>query len=173
MASAKVTIRSKTATIRVFPTSKKAPCNDSLAQQYGGSHSSGWLGHLPPSWLPYVQLIRLSPPIGIISIYLPHLFCLLHAAILQHTPLSMLLRSNILILGGSFFLSNAIHIWNDLIGAPLDALVERTRNRPVPRGAVSPFNAVVFTATQAVGATLSYRISRHPLPRVLSTPYPA
>ena len=66
----------------------------------------------------------------------------------------MLIRSNMLILGGSFFLSNAIHIWNDLIDAPLDALVERTRNRPIPRGAVLPFDAAVFTATQAVGAAL-------------------
>ena len=102
----------------------------------------------------YVQLIRLSPPIRIISIYLPHLFGLLHAAILQHTPLPMLIRSNMLILGGSFFLSSTIHIWNDLIDAPLDALVERTRHRPIPRGAVSPFNAAVFTATQAVAAAL-------------------
>lgn len=66
----------------------------------------------------------------------------------------MLIRSNMLILGGSFFLSNAIHIWNDLIDAPLDALVERTRYRPIPRGAVSPFDAAVLTATQAVGVAM-------------------
>ena len=115
MTSAKVTTRTKTASVRVVPTSNEAFCNDSLAHQYGGSHSSGWLSHISPSWLPYVQLICLSPPIGLISIYLPHLFGLLHAAIIQHTPLPVLIRSNTLILGGSFFLSNAIHIWNDLI----------------------------------------------------------
>lgn len=55
---------------------------------------------------------------------------------------------------GNFSLSNAIHIWNDLIDALLDALVERTRNRSMPRKAVPPFAATVFTTTQAVGAAL-------------------
>lgn len=56
--------------------------------------------------------------------------------------------------GGSFFVSNAIHIWNDLIDAPLDALVERTRNRSIPRGAVTPLAATVFTGTRALGAAV-------------------
>ena len=55
---------------------------------------------------------------------------------------------------GSFFVFNAIHIWNDLIDAPLDSLVERTRHRPIPRGAVSRSAALVFTLTQALGAML-------------------
>ncbi|CAD6593168.1 MAG: hypothetical protein ASARMPRED_007096 [Alectoria sarmentosa] len=125
-----------------------------LAHQYGGNYESGWLGRLPNSWLPYVQLARLSPPAGLFLIYFPHLFGTLHAAIIQQTPLPVLLQSSALMLGGSFFVSNAIHIWNDLIDAPLDKLVERTRNRPIPRGAVSPFAAIVFTVTQAIGAAL-------------------
>ena len=36
--------------------------------------------------------------------------------------------------------------------APLDVLVERTHNRPIPRAAVSSFAATVFTATQTIGA---------------------
>jgi 4-hydroxybenzoate polyprenyltransferase len=48
--------------------------------------------------------------------------------------------------------SNAIHIWNDLIDAPLDALVERTRNRPIPRGAVSTTGALILTGTQTIAA---------------------
>lgn len=55
-------------------------------------------------------------------------------------------------LGGSFFVSNAIHIWDDLIDAPLDALVSRTKNRPIPRGAVSSNQALVFTITQGLCA---------------------
>ena len=123
-----------------------------LSEQYGGNSNSGWVGCLPKSWLPYVQLARLSPPVGICLIYFPHLFGVLHAAILQKTSPLHLLTSSLSLLGGSIFVSNAIHIWNDLIDAPLDALVERTRNRPIPRGAVSPSGALVFTATQTVGA---------------------
>ena len=42
-----------------------------LAQQYGGSHSGGWVGRLPASWVPYVQLARLSPPAALFLIYFP------------------------------------------------------------------------------------------------------
>lgn len=144
----------KAVKMRTAPRTKEAPRDTSLAHQYGGNSKSGWLSWLPDSWLPYVQLARLSPPVGLCTIYFPHLFGTLHAAILQQVDLSVLLHTSALLLGGSFFVSNAIHIWNDLIDAPLDALVERTRNRPIPRGAVSPFAAMVFTLTQAIGAAL-------------------
>ena len=128
--------------------------NSSLARQYGGNHKSAWLASLPSSWLPYVQLARLSPPAGLFLIFFPHLFGMLHAAVLQQSPPLQLLRASATMLCGSFFVSNAIHIWNDLIDAPLDARVERTRNRPIPRGAVSPAAALVFTITQATGAVI-------------------
>ena len=146
--------RGKAVTGRTAPETKQAPPGDSLAYQYGGNSKSGWLRRLPDSWLPYVQLARLSPPAGLLLIYFPHLFGILHAAILQRTGLPVLLEKSALMLGGSFFVSNAIHVWNDLIDAPLDALVERTRDRPIPRKAVSPFAATVFTVIQAVGAAL-------------------
>ena len=134
--------------------SKTTISADQLTYQYGGNHATGWLAYLPTSWLPYVQLARLSPPAGLFLIFFPHIFGILHAATLQNSPLPYVIRTSLLMLGGSFFVSNAIHIWNDLIDAPLDALVERTRNRPIPRGAVSPFAALVFIVTQAVAAAL-------------------
>ena len=146
--------RSKTVKERSATKSENALLNDTLVTQYSGNYKSGWLASLPDSWLPYVQLARLSPPAGLCLIYFPHFFGILHAAILQHTPLSTMLRSSFLMLCGSFFVSNAIHIWNDLIDAPLDALVERTSYRPIPRGAVSPFAATVFATSQAISAAL-------------------
>ncbi|KAF2238876.1 UbiA prenyltransferase [Viridothelium virens] len=125
-----------------------------LAQQYGGNHKLGWLAYLPDSWLPYVQLARLSPPAGLFLIYFPHVFGFLSAAIILRAEPSTVAKTAGLNFGASFFVSNAIHIWNDLIDAPLDALVERTRNRPIPRGAVSKSAAAVFTATQALGAAV-------------------
>lgn len=154
MSSSNVNPRSTTVKERAAIKSKDAPPSDTLAVQYSGNYKSGWLATLPGSWLPYVQLARLSPPAGLCLVYFPHSFGILHAAILQGTPLPVLLQTSVLMLCGSFFLSNAIHIWNDLIDAPLDALVERTRNRPIPRGSVSPFAAVVFTTTQAICAAL-------------------
>ncbi|MCJ1405576.1 hypothetical protein MMC11_008804 [Xylographa trunciseda] len=128
--------------------------SNALSQQYGGNHKTGWLAYLPDSWLPYVQLARLSPPAGLFLIYFPHAFGLLHAATLKRSSPDVVLGAAGLMFGASFFFSNAVHIWNDLIDARLDALVERTRNRPIPRGAVTTFAATVFTVTQATGAAV-------------------
>ncbi|KAL8746680.1 MAG: hypothetical protein Q9190_001334 [Brigantiaea leucoxantha] len=125
-----------------------------LAYQYSGNGQIGWTTLLPESWLPYVQLARLNPPAGLCLIYFPHIFGMLHAAILRQVSPLELFHTSIMMLGGSFFLSNAIHIWNDLIDAPLDALVERTRYRPIPRQAVSKNAALSFTISQAVAAAL-------------------
>ncbi|OTA81550.1 hypothetical protein M434DRAFT_85456 [Hypoxylon sp. CO27-5] len=120
-----------------------------LAQQYGGSHTGSWVGHLPSTWIPYVQLARLSPPAGVFLVFFPHLFGIIHAAIMQRSSIQPTLRACALMMGASFFLSNAIHGWNDLVDAPVDKLVVRTRGRPIVRGAISPSAAFIFTITQA------------------------
>ncbi|KAL4880725.1 UbiA prenyltransferase [Aspergillus karnatakaensis] len=125
-----------------------------MADQYTGNHRSGWLKSVPDSALPYIQLARLKPPVGFCLIFFPHLFGLLLSAALYELPFDHVLHASLLLLGGSFFVSNAIHTWNDLIDAPLDAQVQRTAKRPIPRGAVSPTAALLFTATQAIGALL-------------------
>jgi 4-hydroxybenzoate polyprenyltransferase len=136
------------------PRKAKPVPNESLTYQYGGNHSTGWLYHLPAQWLPYVQLARLSPPVGLFLIYLHHSFGLLYAAIRQWADPFEVAYASFLLFGASFFVSNAIYIWNDLIDAPIDAKVERTRNRPVPRGTVSPGAALIFSASQAWVAAL-------------------
>lgn len=136
------------------PKKTKPTANEALAYQYGGNHRTGWLAYLPSHWLPYIQLVRLSPPVGLFLVFFPHAFGLLYGAVRQKASPPMLLQATVLLFGGSFFVSNAIHIWNDLIDAPLDAKVERTRNRPIPRGAVTTTAALTFTASQALGALL-------------------
>jgi 4-hydroxybenzoate polyprenyltransferase len=137
-----------------IPAADQKATNEALAFQYGGSHKTGWLAYVPEQWLPYIQLARLSPPVGLFLIYIPHSFGLLYAAIREQPPPSTLAYAGLMLFGMSFFVSNTIHIWNDLIDAPLDAQVERTRNRPIPRGAVSAQAALMFTASQALGASL-------------------
>ncbi|KAI1390545.1 UbiA prenyltransferase [Hypoxylon trugodes] len=126
--------------------------NNALAQQYGGGHAGGWVGRLPASWVPYVQLTRLSPPAALFLIYFPHFFGIMLAAIIQRSPVSQVLYAGVIMLGGSFFFSNAAHGWNDLIDAPIDKSIARTSKRPIPRGAISPRAAFIFTVTQAIGA---------------------
>jgi 4-hydroxybenzoate polyprenyltransferase len=51
---------------------------------------------------------------------------------------------------GAIAMRGAGSTFNDLIDRKIDAQVERTRNRPLPSGRVSPRAAVIFMATQAL-----------------------
>ncbi|KAI0179264.1 UbiA prenyltransferase [Hypoxylon sp. FL1284] len=153
-------------------TDAKGP---SLSQQYGGIHKGGWVDRVPASWVPYIQLARLSPPVALLLIFFPHVFGALHAA--AHASGSPVAPSCALLLAGSFFFSNAAHAWNDIVDAPLDARVARTRSRPVVRGAVSRRAALVFAASQACVAALFLVLPSPPaavkaaVPTVLGTAY--
>ncbi|KAI0859433.1 UbiA prenyltransferase family-domain-containing protein [Xylaria cubensis] len=125
-----------------------------LAQQYGGNHAGSWVDRLPASWVPYVQLARLSPPAALFLIYFPHFFGIILAALIQRSSAFNVLQAGLIMFGGSFFFSNAAHGWNDLIDAPIDQSISRTSKRPIPRGAITPRAALIFTLTQGVGAAL-------------------
>ncbi|KAL4903303.1 UbiA prenyltransferase family-domain-containing protein [Aspergillus multicolor] len=122
--------------------------------RYRGNSRTGWLQYVPESTIPFIKLARLSPPVGLLLVYLPHAFGLLLGAILTKHPADEELRAGAVLLVGSFFGSNVIHIWNDLVDAPLDALVERTKHRPIPRGAISRSVALGSAANQALAALL-------------------
>ncbi|KAA8641971.1 hypothetical protein EYZ11_006243 [Aspergillus tanneri] len=165
--------------VRVIETEPQQGESNPLAYQYGGNHISGFLSLCPSSWIPYVQLARLFPPAGLFLIYFPHAFGILHAAIRSDASPLVVLQASAILFGGSFFFSNAAHIWNDLIDAGLDAQVERTSRRPIPRGAISLSAALVFATTQALGAAwfLAYlpqgfgRAALYALPNILATIY--
>ena len=116
------------------------------------SPSKGWISYIPSSFVPYVQLARLVSAAPVFLIYFPHLFGTLHAASLLGSEHSQVLNTNLTLFVGSFFYSNAAHIWNDLIDTPIDRLVTRTAHRPIPRGAVSRPVASIFAATQCLAA---------------------
>ncbi|KAI1775117.1 UbiA prenyltransferase [Hypoxylon cercidicola] len=121
--------------------------------RFNGFHTGAWTDLLPSSWVPYVQLARLSPPVPLLLIFFPHIFGILHAAVTRAVAPTEVIRVGLVLFGGSIFVSNAIHGWNDLIDAPIDKLIPRTQNRPIPRGAITPRAAFVFTASQAMIST--------------------
>ena len=91
--------------------------------------------------------MRLDRPAGFYAFYLPYATGILYAAcIASETPtvattlglLAMLVPFNILLRG-------AVCAWNDNIDQEFDRRVERTRHRPVARGAVSTAETHVFT----------------------------
>ena len=148
----------------------------SLSKQYGGVHVGGWVDYLPSSVVPYIQLCRLSPPAAFFIIFFPHFFGVVHAASVQKSSIEEVVRVSLILLGGSFFCNNASHAWNDLVDAPLDKLVARTCTRPIPRGAITPRAAFIFTCVQALAAAsfllfLPSSISLAAVPNIIGTTY--
>lgn len=145
-------------------------------KQYGGIHDGDWVDQLPPSWIPYVQLSRLSPPAGFIIIVFPHLTGVLYAAFVKRSSSLEALQKFLILLGGCFFCNNASHAWNDLIDADIDRQVQRTQLRPVARGSISSRAAFIFSVTQAIPAAaflllLPTSATLNAIPTILATLY--
>lgn len=160
----------------VPPSTAIEPSKDNLSQQYGGIHSGGWVNYLPSSWVAYVQLSRLSPPAALFLIFFPHFFGVIHAANNLGVPVTEVIRVCLLLFGGSFFCNNASHAWNDLVDAPIDKMISRTKTRPIPRGAITPFAAFVFAVSQAIGAAsflffLPTDTAKATIPTIIGTIY--
>ena len=122
------------------------------------SPSSGFFAHLPPSWVPYAQLMRLDRPGGFYAFYFPYLIGLSFAACISHDTLEplLLLDRAALFLVGCVILRGAACTWNDNIDQDYDRQVARCRLRPIARGAVSTTQAHIFTAIQTLLGSLLF-----------------
>ena len=109
---------------------------------------TGLLSKLPSSWIPYGQLMRIDRPGGLYAFYFPYLIGTAYAAcIAKPTPdLSTVLWQGAMFLPFNIVLRGTACAWNDTVDAKFDRQVERTRHRPVARGAVSTTQGYVFTA---------------------------
>src|SRR3984893_18645078 len=89
----------------------------------------------PPGWRPYLRLSRLARPIGSWLLLIP---CWWSAALAAGviSALSRLPLTIALFFTGAFVMLGAGCTWNDITDRDLDALVERTRSRPIPAGQV-------------------------------------
>ena len=122
---------------------------------------TGIISRLPPSWIPYAELIRLDKPAGTYYLYFPCLFSTLLAAPLASpisTPLEVV-STAALFFAGALIMRGAGCTVNDLWDRNLDPHVERTRLRPIARRAITPPNAVVYLGFQllaGLGILLSF-----------------
>jgi len=117
---------------------------------------SGFLYYLPTAWVPYAELVRINEPAGTFYFYYPFLFGNLLAACLLKTTISprTLLTSNIILFAASFMARTAACAWSDIMQADYDHQVFRCRQRPIVRGAITPFKGyicVVFLFTMWLG----------------------
>jgi len=123
--------------------------------------TTGLISKLPLSWQPYAELIRLDKPTGTYYLYFPCLYSTLMAA-----PLAIPMASVLdiawyagLFFTGSLVMRGAGCTINDLWDRNLDPHVERTKFRPIARGAISPRKAIVYLGFQmftGLGVLLSF-----------------
>jgi 4-hydroxybenzoate polyprenyltransferase len=112
--------------------------------------TGNWVDTRAPQWSrPYLRLSRLDRPIGAWLLLMP---CLWSAALAAGVardvhPLPLIL---VLFFVGAFVMRGAGCTWNDITDRDLDALVERTRSRPLPAGQVSVAQAAAFLVVQAL-----------------------
>jgi 4-hydroxybenzoate polyprenyltransferase len=112
--------------------------------------TGNWVDTRAPSWSrPYLRLSRLDRPIGSWLLLMP---CWWSAALaagvrgeVGRLPLIIML-----FFVGAFAMRGAGCTWNDIADRELDALVERTRSRPIPAGQVSVAQALSFLVVQAL-----------------------
>jgi 4-hydroxybenzoate polyprenyltransferase len=112
--------------------------------------TGNWVDTRAPAWSrPYLRLARYDRPIGSWLLLMP---CLWSAALAAGVAgdVSRLPLILVLFLVGAFVMRGAGCTWNDITDRDLDALVERTRSRPIPAGQVSVKRAAVFLVVQAL-----------------------
>jgi len=112
--------------------------------------TGNWVDTRAPSWSrPYLRLSRLDRPIGSWLLLMP---CWWAAALAAGVlgEVGRLPFVIILFFVGAFAMRGAGCTWNDIADRDLDALVERTRSRPIPAGQVSVAQAAVFLVVQAL-----------------------
>ena len=112
--------------------------------------TGNWVDTRAPAWSrPYLRLARYDRPIGSWLLLMP---CLWSAALAAGVAGDVVRLPLILVLFlvGAFVMRGAGCTWNDITDRDLDALVERTRSRPIPAGQVSVKRAAVFLVVQAL-----------------------
>ena len=112
--------------------------------------TGNWVDTRAPSWSrPYLRLSRLDRPIGSWLLLMP---CWWSAALAAGVvgDVGQLPLNIVLFFVGAFAMRGAGCTWNDITDRDLDALVERTRSRPLPAGQVSVPQAAAFLVVQAL-----------------------
>jgi len=111
--------------------------------------TGNWVDRRAPHWLrPYLRLARLDRPIGSWLLLIPCWWSLGLAAI--HAGQLVNIWHVVLFFIGAFAMRGAGCTWNDIVDRDLDAMVERTRSRPIPSGQVSVPGAAGFLVAQAL-----------------------
>ena len=123
--------------------------------------TGNWVDTRAPMWSrPYLRLARFDRPIGSWLLLMP---CWWSAALAAGVSgdIGQLPGVIVLFFVGAFVMRGAGCTWNDITDRDLDAMVERTRSRPIPAGQVSAPQATAFLVVQAlIGLTVLLQFNR-------------
>jgi 4-hydroxybenzoate polyprenyltransferase len=112
--------------------------------------------HAPAAWRPYIRLARLDRPIGTWLLLFPGWWGIALAA-----PAWPDWRLIVAFAVGAVAMRGAGCTFNDIADREFDGRVERTRLRPIPSGAVTVRQALVFMAIElGIGALVLASLSR-------------
>jgi 4-hydroxybenzoate polyprenyltransferase len=128
-----------------LPPRPEAPVSPSVPDAVAGN----WVDTLAPAALrPYLRLARIDRPIGTWLLLFP---CWWSQALAEiHTGIAVPNVEFLLLFAiGAFVMRGCGCAYNDFVDRDYDAKVERTRNRPIPSGQVSPWAALLFSVTLA------------------------
>jgi len=107
--------------------------------------TQGWVNRLSPDFAwPYLQLMRADRPIGTWLLLWPGLWSLALASHVTPTGWQISLTYIMLFALGAFIMRGAGCVVNDLADKKYDAMVTRTKGRPLPSGRVSVRQALIF-----------------------------
>jgi 4-hydroxybenzoate polyprenyltransferase len=114
--------------------------------------ATSWVAQMPPRLRPWLQLMRLDRPIGTWLLYWPCVFGLiLGAAADERRFLDWRDFYYVLLFGvGALVMRGAGCTFNDIVDRNIDASVTRTRARPIPSGAITVRQAVLFLIAQCL-----------------------
>jgi len=105
----------------------------------------------PVRWRPFLELARIDRPIGWWLLLLPCWWSSALASVATHAEPRW--GDLLLFFVGAIAMRGAGATYNDLLDRTIDRSVERTRDRPLPSGRISPRTAVLFILAQAaIGA---------------------
>jgi 4-hydroxybenzoate polyprenyltransferase len=122
--------------------------------------TGNWVDSVAPAWTrPYLRLARLDRPIGSWLLLLPCWWSAGLAAVAAREQVNV--WHVLLFFVGAFAMRGAGCTWNDIVDRDLDAMVERTRSRPIPSGQVTVAAAFAFLTLQAlVGLAVLLQFNR-------------
>ena len=106
------------------------------------------ISFLPPSWIPYAELMRLDRPAGFFAFYWHYIIGLSFAACISPEPplVKPLLSYAIYLVVWVVILRGAVCTLNDILDQDFDRRVARTRYRPIARGAVTTLQGYLFAS---------------------------